>query len=179
MAEEALLAAKARDGDMGAFGELYSIVYKDLYKYALYSLRNPDEAEDAVSDCISEAIKGIKGLRDESLFRKWIFTILYRTVKKRFKARYNSAVSIESFPFEITGDEGFDEGLAEAVSVYSELSKLSADERQIVLLSVVGGYSGLEIAQMAKMPHGTVRSKLSRALAKLRGALSDDTGGKN
>ena len=47
------------------------------------------------------------------------------------------------------------------------INTLSEQEREIVLLSAVCGYSGKEIAGVTGIPHGTVRSKLSRALSKL------------
>jgi len=177
MSDNVALAAKAKTGDMEAFGELYQSVYKDLYKYALYSLRNPEQAEDAVAECVAEAVKGIKGLRDEALFKKWIFTILYRTIKRQFKKRYNEPVALESLPEFSDGSESLDESMSTAVSVMAELNKLPDEDRQIVMLSVIGGYSGKEIAAMVHKPHGTVRSRLSRALAKLRRSLGAENSG--
>jgi RNA polymerase sigma-70 factor (ECF subfamily) len=178
MSENTLLALRARAGDMEAFGQLYQLVYRDLYRYALYALRNAEEAEDAVADCVSEALKGIKGLRDEALFRSWIFAILYRTVKRQFRQRGASPLALETLPDIADASGPFEDSLAEGMRVLGEIGKLSEEERQIVLLSAVGGYSGKEIAKIARLPHGTVRSKLSRALAKLRDALTEDAKGK-
>ena len=51
------------------------------------------------------------------------------------------------------------------------LHSLSPDERQIVLLSVIGRYKSREIAEMLDMTPGSVRSKLSRSLEKMREIL--------
>ena len=49
MAELRELVSAAKKGDRDAFSQLYQEVYKDLYKFALYSLKDPSDAEDAVS----------------------------------------------------------------------------------------------------------------------------------
>ncbi len=45
----------ARKGDTAAFSRLYEMVYKDLYHIALYCLRDPHDASDAVSDTVLDA----------------------------------------------------------------------------------------------------------------------------
>ena len=47
-----LLAEKARGGDPEAFASLYEMVYKDLYRYALYMLGQKEDAEDVVSETV-------------------------------------------------------------------------------------------------------------------------------
>lgn len=54
------LAARARAGDAEAFAELYRQVYQDLYRFALYTLKNPQDAEDAVGDAVADAFASIK-----------------------------------------------------------------------------------------------------------------------
>lgn len=49
--KEHVLIKKAKKGDVEAFGELYTTVYKKLYRFALYILKNPQDAEDVVSCC--------------------------------------------------------------------------------------------------------------------------------
>ena len=52
---EAVLIRRAKRGDVKAFSELYSRIYVELYKFALYTLKHPQEAEDAVSDTVKAA----------------------------------------------------------------------------------------------------------------------------
>ena len=60
MTKEIKLAEQARSGSKEAFCELYGM-YKDrLYRYALYRLGDPDDAEDAVSECVLAAWQGIR-----------------------------------------------------------------------------------------------------------------------
>ena len=52
---EAVLIQRAKRGDIKAFSELYSRIYVELYRFALYTLKHPQEAEDAVSDTVMAA----------------------------------------------------------------------------------------------------------------------------
>ena len=67
------------------FSETYETVYRDLYHYALCLMKNPQEAEDAVSEAVVAAYENIHKLKKEEAFRSWIFTILTNKCKKRLK----------------------------------------------------------------------------------------------
>ena len=67
------------------FSEMYETVYRDLYHYALCLMKNPQEAEDAVSEAVVAAYENIHKLKKEEAFRSWIFTILTNKCKKRLK----------------------------------------------------------------------------------------------
>ena len=58
---------------------------QDLYRYALCLMRDPHEAEDAVSAAVLSAYEHIHKLRKEEAFKSWIFTILSNICKKRLK----------------------------------------------------------------------------------------------
>ena len=68
------------------FIELYTAVYKDLYRYALYVLGNREDAEDAVSEAVVDAYAEFGKLRDKGAFKGWIFKILSAKCKRRLKA---------------------------------------------------------------------------------------------
>ena len=67
------------------FSEMYETVYRDLYRYALCLMKNPQEAEDAVSEAVITAYENIHKLKKEEAFKSWIFTILTNKCKKRLK----------------------------------------------------------------------------------------------
>lgn len=167
---ESDLVKMAKDGDKEAFCRLYSL-YKDrLYRYAYYRLGNYDDAQDAVSDCIVSAYEQIKNLRRAEAFSSWIFKILYAAcsayIKQQMRQRELDdidSVRQSSNLFTIM-DESKTE-LAQALDI------LSSDEKEIVLLSVVGGFTSKEISKITGLTAGSVRSKLSRSLAKMRNYL--------
>ena len=68
---EHLLIKKAKKGDVEAFGELYTTVYKKLYRFAFYILKNQQDAEDVVSEAVTDAFTGIRKLKREEAFSNW------------------------------------------------------------------------------------------------------------
>ncbi len=164
------MVEKARRGDKDAFCSLYAL-YKDrLYRYAYYRLGNADDAQDAVSDCIVSAYEQICRLRKAEAFSSWIFKILHAScsdyVKQQIRQRESESTdtvrsSVNLFVF-------MDERKTELCEA---LDRLSGDERDVVLLSVVAGFTSKEISKVTGLTAGSVRSKLSRSLTKMRSFL--------
>ena len=162
---------RARNGDREAFGRLYEAVALDLYRMALYTLGDPQDAEDMVAETFLEAWKGIHNLRETDRFRQWMLRILSVRCKRRV-ARYiqeKGNIDIDDYLEEGVPDTG-----GPRAEVRAAMARLAPDERQIVLLSVLEGYTMREIAGMLGLPQGTVSSKLHRTLKKLRQMLGDN-----
>lgn len=153
----------ARKGDTAAFSRLYAMVYKDLYHIALYCLGDPHDASDAVSDTVLDAFCTIGRLRDETAFRSWIMRILSAKIKRRQKENINKAVELDET---MNGEFDYD-----TVELRHALDSLDSHSRLILSMSVTGGYSGKEIADVCGISEGTVRSQLSRIRKKLRMSL--------
>lgn len=174
------LVVRASKGDKDAFSDLYYFCYKDLYKFALYTLGDPEESADVVADTFVELWKGIGKLREPSAFASWAFKILSVRCKKgisnmiKNRAIYNLDDLTET-PKE--GSENIEEIISENASLAAALSELEGEERMIVVLSVLHGYTNREIAEMIGKPQGTVSSKLHRTYAKLREKLGGENNG--
>ena len=163
------LVKKSRDGDADAFAQLYSLVYKDLYRVALFNLNNEHDASDAVSETVLDAFSSIKNLRNEDAFKGWIMKILTAKIKNKQKdyiQTRSDRLDIDdlgekekelSYEMDYSGGE-----LAE------DFKKLDEDERLVLSLSVISGYKSEEIARMTGMNANTVRSKAARAKIKLK-----------
>ncbi len=156
----------ARKGSTEAFAELYSLVYKDLYHIALYSLKNTHDASDAVSETVLDAFTSIGKLRDENAFRSWIMRILSVKIKNKQSEYYinseeldDSILPINEFSYENTE-------LEEA------LGKLDTQSRLILSMAVIEGYTSEEIADVCGLKPSSVRSRLSRIKEALRLELS-------
>ena len=80
-----LIVINAQNGDKAAFQELYREVYKDLYRYALFVLKNKQDAEDVVADTVTDAFYSIKKLRSPASFKAWMFKILSSKIKQKLK----------------------------------------------------------------------------------------------
>lgn len=152
------------------FIELYTAVYKDLYRYALYVLGNREDAEDAVSEAVVDAYAEFEKLRDKGAFKGWIFRILSAKCKRKLKGYVNKTIELDDSLDAVISAEEAD--VAGKVDIQNAFARLDDRERQVVAMSVLAGYEGETIARLLKMNHNTVRTVKSRALEKLRKLLA-------
>lgn len=159
---------RAQGGDADAFAKLYSLVYKDMYHIALCNLRNQHDACDVVSEAVLDAFTSIKKLRDLNAFKAWIVKILTVKIKKKQREyiENNNTQDIADVEQEITGEMD-NNGL----DIMEAIAKLDENERLVLSLNLVAGYTSDEIAKMCDANSSTIRSKLSRAKIKLRQQL--------
>lgn len=161
------LVRRARKQDASAFAQLYQEIYKDLYKFAFYTLKNAHDAEDVVSDTVMDAFAEIKGLRKEESFRSWMFRILSNKCRRKLKEYMNKTSELSE---ELKDNR---QDFTEGSMVREVFEKLSDEERVIIALHLFGGYKSREIGEILHMSDGTVRSKESRALKKMAAMLKE------
>ena len=171
--DERTLIKQAQGGDADAFCRLYSLYSARLYRYAFYRLGNETDAEDAVSECVLAAWKQIRQLREPDAFTAWIFRILSgccgRLIRQQIRQRKQAEEQAQQT--ELSAGTASHEGSdSDTWLILQEaLQQLPDREREIVLLSAVGGLTSAEIAEMTDLTAGSVRSALSRSLKKVRG----------
>lgn len=150
---------------MDEFMQYYENVYPQLYRTALYYMRNRQEAEDAVQDAVLTAYEKFYQLRDKDKFAPWIMRILVNRCRKRMQDWFRKEEDIA----EVSISEEPDFATSSAVKqVFWELKE---EERIIVALSVFCGYTSEEIAGILDKNHSTIRSRYRRALQKMRKKL--------
>ena len=154
---------KAKRGDAAAFARLYEQIYPDLYRFALYTLKHTSDAEDAVSETVTDAFASIRKLKKAESFKGWMFRILYNKCKDKLKEYTKKTVKLPEDYSEQAAKEDVEEG----VVVRTLFFELSEEERMIISMHLFAGYTSKEIAELLKMNENTVRSKESRALKKL------------
>ena len=168
MKDEMKLIDKARRGDADAFCSLYGLYRERLYRYAFYRLRSEADAEDAVSECVLSAWRQIGTLREAEAFGTWIFRILSGCCNKQIRQQIDRRQQGNAEETVLPVTEHTDTSLI----LEEALAQLSDAERNVVLLSAVGGLKSREIARLTGMAPGSVRSSLSRSLKKVRGYLA-------
>jgi len=167
------LVRQAKQGDVDAFASLYQEVYEDLYRFALYTLRHPADAQDAVGETVADAFASIRRLRSEEAFRGWIFRILSSKCKRCLK-RYAGR------PVELTEEmaeqlpHGGSADVAEHIQVRQMFWRLEPQDRMILAMHLFAGYTSREIARQMHMNENTVRSRESRALKRMRREMEAD-----
>lgn len=144
----------------------YEFVYKDLYRFALYTLKNPHDAEDIVSETVTDAYEGFSKLRNLSSFRAWIFRILSNKCKQKLKEYIDKTTELPKTLTDSSKD------LTDDLQIRTAFCALLKEERLILSMDIFAGYTSKEIGKILNMNENTVRSKKSRALKKLKEQLN-------
>lgn len=171
-ADTQTLVMQAKNGDAHSFALLYEEIYKDLYRFALCTMKNPAQAEDVVSAAVLTAFEQIHKLRKNSSFRSWMFQITANECKKQFR------LQAKSTPFDTGDSRGTDSytmNLEERLALKQAFATLGETERLIVGLNLFAGYSSREIARYLHKKEGTIRSAKKRALDKMKHFLDAAT----
>lgn len=149
------------DNNSQSFIALYQSVYQDMYRFALYTLGHPQDAEDAVSDAVMDGYRSFHKLKSKDSFRPWIFKILTAKCKRKLKEYVHKTTEL---PDNLSYEASLDTDLA----TRQAFARLSDKERLIISMHIFGGYSSREIGTFLHMNENTVRSRESRALNKMR-----------
>lgn len=175
------LVKKAQKGDSGAFAELYSAIYKELYYYALCNLNNPDDAADAVQDAVLDAFVGLKNLRSEDAFKGWMIKILTAKIKRKQAEYVAERENLSYISAGYGGDDDDDKALDipykeskyEGIELLDHIESLSENEKICFSLNAIYGYTSDEICKITGINAATVRTYLARGKTKLRRLLDD------
>lgn len=162
------LVKKSRKGNAEAFAELYEMVYEDMYRFALYTLKHPQDAQDVVSDTVLDAFATIRKLRTDEAFQGWIFKILSNKCKQKLKEYVNRTAELEE-DWEMPTDTD----VAEHAVIRELFYELADEDRMIIALHMFCGYTSREMAVLLNMNENTLRSRESRAIKKLAERVVD------
>lgn len=169
-ADEVGLVTAARDGDRDAFGRLYQR-YGRMVHGVLLARVPRGQVEDLVQDVFLLALRRLDSLRDPARFGGWL-AMIARNRATDFHRRWRDTVELtDEAPGPHTGAE------AEALAVLALLRGLPEAYRETLVLRLVEGMSGPEIAARTGMTEGSVRVNLHRGMKLLRtrlGVSNDD-----
>lgn len=153
--------------DQKTFLRLYQEIYQDLYRFALYTLKNVHDAEDVTGDAVADAYESFGKLRSLDSFRPWMFKILSNKCKRKLKEYMRKTV-------ELPDDLAYMGNSMETdCQVRQAFAKLDEEERLIISMHIFAGYTSREIGKILHKNENTVRSKESRALKKMESLLQE------
>lgn len=162
---DAALVAAARQGERAAFGALYRR-HARLVQAVLLARVPRDGVDDLLQDVFLHAMSGISSLRDGASFPSWIITIARRRAAD-WRRRWRDTVELsEDIPAEPQ-----DEARGKAEEVVAAIASLPEAYRETLMLRLVAGLDGPEIAERTGLTHGSVRVNLHRGVALLREKL--------
>ncbi len=164
------LVIKSKEGDTAAFGDLYEMYSRDMYRFAWYYTGSSATAEDCVSEAVLIAFSKIGELKNISSFKSWLFRILRNCCAATFRKTSREILEEENY----SGVHSFENEENEKISLKNALVRLPDDERELLILYYCIGYTSKEISRMLTLNENTVRSKISRSTEKLRRELVSD-----
>lgn len=177
--EEADLIRRVQAGDEMAFRGVVERYQAKVFSIIFGILRNHNDAEDIAQQVFAKIYFSIRSFDFRSSLLTWIYKITvnecydYLRKKKVRKLVYESdfseedSLKMENTEAAIDKAVPVDKNLAQRDLVNKLLSKISEEDRSLILLKEVEGHSVEELAQMTGMNENTIKVKLFRARQKL------------
>ena len=160
--EDGLIAAAA-EGDRGAFGELY-VRYARMVHGILLARVPPGDAEDLVQDVFLAAMKQLPRLRAAAAFRGWLAAIARNRATEYFREGRHRAPLDEDAAHPATPAR-------DAFEILDAIRSLPEAYRETLILRLVEGMTGPEIARQTGLTPDSVRVNLCRGMRMLRELL--------
>jgi RNA polymerase sigma-70 factor (ECF subfamily) len=174
--EDADLIRQAARGSVEAFNLLVSRWEKRVYNYLLRITANREDALDLTQDVFLKAYQNLRKLDDPGRFAPWLYRIAHNEAYSMFRKRRPEADVDEIEPegtgtgITVGGNSVFPIELNLAVA--SALQRLSADQREAVVLKIYQGFKFEEMSEILACPVSTVKSRLYTALELLKVELA-------
>lgn len=160
--EQAFWVARCRRGDESAMATLVAKHRKRLLRVATNVLRDSYEAEDVVQEAFVKAFREVNRLRDDRAFSSYIYRICVRLCMDRMRAKKADTGIVE------VAKKSEGSSVETRVVVEKLLAMLTPEFRMTLILREMEQLSYEEVAEVMRVPVGTVRSRLHAAREKFR-----------
>lgn len=151
------------------YESLILALHADIYRYAYWLVKDKAIAEDIVQETFLRAWKSLDSLNDEKSAKAWLITILRRENARRFERKQFDLVDIDDVS--IADELISNEVEIEHRELRAIMASLSEEYREPLMLQIVFGYSGDEIAEQLNLNKNTVMTRLFRARNQVKEAL--------
>ena len=167
---DAELVARCRDGDEAAWRELVDRFSRYVYAIAVQAFRLPShDAEDVFQEVFARVYERLDSLRDDEALRPWIAQLTRRLCIDRLRAGAREQPGEEEIADAATVDVLAE--LEQAFDVHGALAALPENCREILDRFFARDESYRAIGDALSLPAGTIASRISRCLDKLRAAF--------
>ena len=168
------LVERARQGDHDAFAELVRGAVARLDTAARLILRDPELARDAVQEGLFRAWRDLRSLRDPDRFDAWLYKLTVNACLDQARRRRRRPIEVEITTLHAPAGSDPAGTLADRELVEGVLRRLDESSRSIVVLHYYLGLPLTEVAVALRIPVGTVKSRLHRALGEMRTGIATD-----
>jgi len=166
------LVARARRGDLDAFGDLVQRHQAALVRYLMHMVSNPADAEDVAQDALIRAYNALKDFRGQSSFKTWLYQIATNAARthlyKRRQRLEDQAADGDREDLEVGSGEQVERRIVAHDQLRRALAQLPDEWREAVLLRDIEGLEYREIADALQIPMGTVESRIFRGRQRLK-----------
>jgi RNA polymerase sigma-70 factor, ECF subfamily len=183
VAEERALVERSRGGDQDAFAVLVRLHQRQVYTLALRMLRDGEEASEATQEVFLAAWQALRGYRGDARFSTWLYRIAYNHCLRLVEQRKRHAAARAELAAEsaralspagaLSAHHAADAEREMRETVRDQIASLPPKYRLVVILRHLQELSYEEIAEIMRVPIGTVKTHLFRARAMLKERLDD------
>ena len=178
--DDIALVERARNGDVNAYEELVQHYQQLAFRVAYQVTGDAADAEDAAQEAFVNAYYALGRFRPGAPFKPWLCRIVANEARnRRTSAQRRTVLAQRALVAQSSGDSAQSpEAAAEAgefrATIVAALRRLRGEDRLILAYRLFFDLSEAEMAEALDCPRGTVKSRLSRALGRLRGVLPAD-----
>lgn len=166
------LVHAARRGDRSAMRALYERFAPAVHGCLLARV-HPQDAEDLMHDSFARAFERLASLREPAAFPGWLLQIARNLAHSWHRRLPDSDAGLEELPASTAGPDA----VSEAHALLGRLCRQPEKVREVLILRLVEGLNGPEIAEATGLTHGTVRVYLHEGLQRLRAELDPPRSG--
>ncbi len=159
------LVAEALSGSDEALDRLIATIWPSCFRIAATVIGDASLAQDAAQDACVVVMRKVRTLRNADAFDAWVYRVVMREAS-RVRRRHEAAIALPYTDPCYTHD-------SDAIDVWRALASLSPKLRDAAILFYFDDFKTHEIAQILRVPHVTVRTRLARARERLRAVLDD------
>lgn len=165
-----------REAGKTEFTRLLRPHVETMYHMAWHWTRSQDDAEDLVQDVLVKLADKVSVMRDVDQLRPWLIKVLYHRYVDLYR-RERTAPFEEEAPEDQRYGMQLPDSRADAslhqirVDLESAIDSLGDDQKNVLMLHDVEGYTNIEVAEALDISIGTVKSRLHRARGKLKKIL--------
>ena len=163
------LIDRAQEGDHDAYGQIYTLFYKRIFRFCKFNTGNNNVAQDICQETFLKAWKSLPNFSQKGgSFQAYLFKIARNLIIDL--SRKKKEVSIENYE-QVDANQDLDEKLQkqeDIEGVRSALAKLEEKDREIVVLRYFEEMSSFEVAKVVGMREGNLRVRTHRILKKLK-----------
>ena len=165
---------RARTGDRAAFAELYDTHCDAVYRYILYRVREPSDAEDLCSEVFTRAFANIHRYRWQGKsFLAWLYTIARNAVTDRRRRERPTVDLDDAYGVAEEGPTAHDRAVRgeQVDALRGAVKHLTTEQQEVLVLRFIENMSSRQVAQVLGKNEGAIRALQFRALGRLRKLL--------